>query len=166
MTGANSVFGYFKYEEEKAFKEGKLQEYIGGETARTKTQLKGLYQGLQNSIADILGVSASDLNVTGGDSLRLIDRLKQLTSGTNADTNMEFIGSLLQSAVNFRNLSNFGTGAEYFKDILPTDGRLTGGSNTATTNNFNITLAPGANASDDLISTFNLLNSMYGTAAT
>lgn len=163
LEGANQVFGYFKMKEEHAFADGTLQEYVGSEAARTKTQLKGIFQGLQNSVADILGISTDELNVTGANSPRLLDRVSQLLSGTDADTNMESISKLLQSAVDFRNLSNYGTGATYFQDVLPTDTRLTGGQQT--TNTFNITLAGSSNASADVMGMVQLLSSLTGTAS-
>lgn len=163
LEGAGSVFSYFKGKEETAYREGNLQEYIGSETAQTKTELKGLYQGIQNSIADLLGISSSDLNVTGGDSLRLIDRVKQILAGTTAESNMEVVGGLLQDLVNFRTLANTATGKGYFDGALPTDARLTGG-NTMNNNSYTIQLMGTSNPSADLMSTVQLLNQLQVTA--
>lgn len=161
LEGAGSVFNYFKVKEETAYREGDLQKYIGSETAQTKVELKGLYQGIQNSIADLLGISSSDLNVTSGDSLRLIDRVKQVLAGTTIDSNMEFVGGLLQDLVNFRTLANTGTGKGYFDSALPTDSRLTGGN---TTNTYNINLMGTSNPSADIMNTVQLLNQLQVTA--
>lgn len=163
LTGANSVFGYFKYQEEKAYGAGNLQEYLKSETNDTKSALKSLYQGLQNSVADILGVSSSDLNVTGATSQRLVDRISSLVSGTNAGTNMDFISSLLQSAVDFRNLANYGTGANYYANVLPTDARLTGG-NSSTNTTYNISVQGTGNAANDVMGLVQLLGSLQAGA--
>lgn len=162
LTGSKSVFNWFNMQESNAKYAGKLKEYLSSETAQTKNDLRDLYQGLQNSFADILGISTSELNVTGADSKRLIDRIGQLMSGTNAQTDIDLISGLLQTAVDFRNLANYGTGASYYKDVLPTDSRLTGGDSTV--NNYNITLQGSNNANADVLGLVELLGSLQGVS--
>ncbi len=162
LEGASGVFRNFKLQEDKAYAEGNLLEFVNGEAGKAKRDLKGLYQGIQNSVADILGVSTSELSVTGADSLRLMDRLEEVLNGTTIDTNMEFIGKLLQDLVNFRSMSNYATSNPYFDSTLPTDERLTGGS---TTTNYNITLQGSNNPNADVLGLVQMLGSLNGATS-
>lgn len=159
LKGASSVFGYFKMQEENAYAAGNLKEYLGSDSAKIKDQLKSVYQGIQNSVADILGVSTSQLNVTGTDSKRLQDRIRELLTGANGGTNVDFIGKLMQSAVDFRNFANFGTKGNYFDSVLPSDARLTG-SSTQNTTNYNITLQGSNNANADVLGLIQTLSAL------
>jgi hypothetical protein len=163
LAGAKGVFSWFNMEESKAKAAGTLQQFVNSEVYQTKAQLKSMYGGLQQSVADILGISASELNVTGADSLRLMDRIKQIAAGTTGDTDMDFIQQLLQGSVNFRTLSNYATPGDYFGSVLPTNTGLTGGNTT--TNEFNITMQGGDSSTTDVVGLVGLLNSLYGTAA-
>jgi tape measure domain-containing protein len=163
LSGAKGVFSWFNLQESKAKAAGTLQQFINSEVYQTKAQLQSMYGGLQQSVADILGISSSELNVTGAGSLRLIDRIKQIAAGTTGGTDMDFIQQLLQGSVNFRTLSNYATPGDYFGSVLPTNTGLTGGNTT--TNEFNITMQGGDSSTTDVVGLVGLLNSLYGTAA-
>jgi len=157
----------------------KVKDFIAGlgdflmATVDNRTMSR-VFQTLDANLTGINDLRAADASIgqtmasiLGVDTLygRLTDSVQLVMDKITAGTDINKVKELLQSAVTFRELANFHSTTDY-ANVLPTDTRLTGGTASApgTVNNFNINLASGASASDDLRSTFNLLNSLYGTA--
>jgi hypothetical protein len=125
-------------------------------TGEGYTALQGAQDKLRSAMASLLGLP----QIYG--ALDADGNLKALTKSLSSGTDLDKIGNLLQSAVNFRTVANYYDPANQYSSILPNDPRLTGGNNQ--TVNYNITLQGSNNANADVLSLVQMLGTLQGSA--